>query len=225
LGKSQGAELFLQELSSVRTYVYVDGFNFYYGAVKDTRHKWLDLMALFKRVLDPKYDIRAIKYFTAHVSPINDPQQSQRQAIYIKAFQAHIPEIEIILGKFMAHPVRVPLVQPLAGQSFALVLRTEEKGSDVNLAVHLVNDAWLDRYDAAVIVSNDSDLAAALHIVRDERNKEVILLTPPKFQRKRSKMLKNACTRSMTIKPAYFAQSQLPDPIPNTNLFKPPQWA
>ena len=37
--------------------------------------------------------------------------------------------------------------------------KTEEKGSAVNLAVHLLNDGWLDAYDCAVVISNDSDLA------------------------------------------------------------------
>ena len=44
-------------------------------------------------------------------------------------------------------------------RQFVEVIKTEEKGSDVNLAVHLLNDAWLDRYECAVVVSNDSDLA------------------------------------------------------------------
>jgi uncharacterized LabA/DUF88 family protein len=48
----------------------------------------------------------------------------------------------------------------------AEVIHTEEKGSDVNLGVHLVNDAWLNRYDCAVVVSNDSDLAEAISLVK-----------------------------------------------------------
>ena len=61
------------------------------------------------------------------------------------------------------------------------VIKTEEKGSDVNIAVHLVNDAWLDKYDCAVVVSNDSDLAESLRIVREERKKAVGLLTPVEY--------------------------------------------
>ena len=48
----------------MRTYVYIDGFNLYYGAVKDTPGKWLDLVALCREIL-PGKDIRKIKYFTA----------------------------------------------------------------------------------------------------------------------------------------------------------------
>ena len=37
----------------MRTIVYVDGFNLYYGAVRGTPYKWLDLRALFTRILRP----------------------------------------------------------------------------------------------------------------------------------------------------------------------------
>ena len=53
---------------SMRTVVYVDGFNLYYGALKGTSWKWLDLVVLFEKVLQPHHDILAIKYFTARVS-------------------------------------------------------------------------------------------------------------------------------------------------------------
>jgi uncharacterized LabA/DUF88 family protein len=46
------------------------------------------------------------------------------------------------------------------------VWKNEEKGSDVNLALHLLNDAWQDAFDCAVVVSNDSDLAEALRMVK-----------------------------------------------------------
>ena len=49
----------------MRTFVYVDGFNLYYGALKGTAIKWLDLVALFKTVLQPHHDILTVKYFTA----------------------------------------------------------------------------------------------------------------------------------------------------------------
>ncbi len=40
---------------------------------------------------------------------------------------------------------------------------TEEKGSDVNLAVELDRRAWLNLYDMAVVISNDSDLERAVY--------------------------------------------------------------
>ena len=209
----------------LRAYVYVDALNFYYGAVKHTRLKWLDFGALFSRILSTQYDIQAIKYFTAYVSGhANDPRAPDRQKIYIKALKAHRPEIQVILGKFAVRKVRLPLVTPIGSQRFVEVWRPEEKGSDVNLAVHLVNDGWLDLFDAAVVVSNDRDLSEALRIVKSDLNKEVILLTPYNFRNQRAKELKLNSTYFRTIKPADLEASQLPDPIPGTRFHKPPSW-
>jgi len=60
------------------TNVYIDGFNFYYGAVKGTAYKWLDFSALC-RLLLPTHSIQQIYYFTALVTPRpHDPDQAVR---------------------------------------------------------------------------------------------------------------------------------------------------
>ena len=46
------------------------------------------------------------------------------------------------------------------------VLRTEEKGSDVNLATYLLLDAFDNDYDTAIVVSNDSDFIHPIEVVR-----------------------------------------------------------
>lgn len=62
-----------------RTIVYVDGFNFYYGALKGTKWKWLDIPALFRAVLSPQNEIAKVKYFTAKVQPtLADPDVRAR---------------------------------------------------------------------------------------------------------------------------------------------------
>jgi len=102
-------------MEKVRTFIYIDGFNLYYGSVKGTLLKWLDLKKFFQIVLHPKHSILSIKYFTALVSsPPHDPQKSTRQQIYLRALKAHIPEIEIYYGHFLSNPIRAPLVNPTA---------------------------------------------------------------------------------------------------------------
>ena len=81
-------------------------------------------------------------------------------------------------GHFLSHRVRAPLAQPVGRQRTVEVIKTEEKGSDVNLAVHLLNDGWLDAYDCTVVVSNDSDIAEAMRLVRQHRDKRIGLVTP-----------------------------------------------
>ena len=115
----------------MRTYVYIDGFNFYNGAVKDTAYKWLDFKALFSKLLPPTYHIEKIKYFTAEVKPLpHDPDVAIRQQTYLRALKKYIPEIEIYKGYFSSHVVRMPLAVPASGRRFESVIKTEEKGSD-----------------------------------------------------------------------------------------------
>lgn len=57
------------------------------------------------------------------------------------------------------------------------VFRTEEKGADVNLAIQTENDAHKGMFYCAIVVSNESDLAEAMRIVKDECEKIVGLFT------------------------------------------------
>jgi hypothetical protein len=122
----------------MRTNVYVDGFNLYYGALKGTPYRWLDLTRLFQFLL-PKNEIRAIKYFTALVGArSDDPSKPVRQQSYLRALRTS-PIVSVTLGHFLSHPVMMPLADSVGGKiQYAKVLKTEEKGSDVNLATQQV---------------------------------------------------------------------------------------
>ena len=161
-----------------KTYVYVDGFNLYYGAVKDTPNKWLNIRRLCELLL-PNHSIDRIKYLSARVSARrDDPDKPTRQQIYLRALRT-IPELEIIYGSFLSHGVMMPLAEPpTKGSRFVKVTRTEEKGSDVNIAAHLVHDAYQKPFESAVLVTNDSDLQEPIRIVREELGLEVGILNP-----------------------------------------------
>jgi uncharacterized LabA/DUF88 family protein len=192
----------------MRTYVYIDGFNLYYGALKGTSHKWLDVKALFRSILRPENDILKIKYYTARVSARPDnPDAPTRQDFYLQALAAHIPELEITEGHFIQKPVTMRLMNKMRFRRsmYVRVLKSEEKGSDVNLSVHLVNDAWNNCYDCAVVCSNDGDMAEAMRIVKRERRKSVVLVVPG----------------DPAVRPA---TCHLPNPIPGTSIRKPPNW-
>ena len=207
----------------MRTFVYVDGFNLYYGALKGSSWKWLDLVALFENVLQPHHRIVTVKYFTARVSGTPaDQSKPQRQDLYLRALQRYRPEVEVHYGHFLSHRVRAPLANPIGSRRTAEVIRTEEKGSDVNLAVHLLNDGWLDAYDCAVAVTNDSDIAEALRLVREQRSKRIGLVTPG--PRRPSRQLMAHAHFSASIRSGALERSQLPDRIPDTRIRKPPLW-
>lgn len=112
-------------MASLRTIVYIDGFNLYYGAVKGTPYKWLNLDALCWAYLDAtKNDILKIKYFTALIKarPYN-PDQNNRQQTFLRALKT-IPHLEIIMGHFLSHEITMPLAD---GTGYAKVIKTEEK--------------------------------------------------------------------------------------------------
>jgi len=210
----------------MRTCIYIDGFNLYYGAVKGTPHKWLDFKATFAMLLQPHHQITAIKYFTAQVSGKRDPQQPVRQQTYWRALQASTPEFQLYKGTFLTHPVTWPLAQPLPGQRYATVLKTEEKGSDVNLAVHLLNDAWQDGYDCAVIVSNDSDLAEAMRLVRRHHPSKLLGLVFPRRETggHPSRELSQHAHFVLRLGTSVLAACRLPVRIPGTTIHKPASW-
>lgn len=226
----------------LKTYIYIDGFNLFHRGLKNTSYKWLDLKALFRRLLDnDKHEIVGIKYFTAIVSGKFDPQKPIRQQAYLRALQHSIPEISIHYGQFMSHnvwapfskerqakhwkdkkEVLIPLNKIVPKNSAAEIIKTEEKGSDVNLAVHLLNDAWLKKYDCAIVLSNDSDLKEAITLVKEHHKKLIGLVLPPNCFP--SKELMEAAHFVKQIRNSSLAASQLPDAITGTNIHKPEGW-
>lgn len=208
----------------LRTAIYIDGFNLYFGALKDTEYRWLDLKKLCQNILQPHNEIITIKYFTAYVSARGANQDKPiRQQIYIRALKHSIPELEVILGQFTTHTVKRKLDPAIGGQKFADVIETKEKGSDVNLAVHLVNDAWQDQFDCAVVISSDSDLAEAIRLVlKSHPEKKVGLILTGKRNSTREMINCASFTKKITTKA--LSLSQMPDSITGTGITKPANW-
>jgi uncharacterized LabA/DUF88 family protein len=156
--------------------VYVDGYNLYYRALKGTPYLWLDIGSLCHSLL-PADNILAIKYFTARVSARpGDPGKPIRQEIYFRALKT-IPGLTIHLGQFRTRAIKLPLSNTMPPK-FVYVDKTEEKGSDVNLASHLLVDGFHKVYDFPVIISNDSDLQTPVRMVRQELQLPVGILNP-----------------------------------------------
>ncbi|MFP4579991.1 MAG: NYN domain-containing protein [Candidatus Sumerlaeia bacterium] len=211
-----------------KTYTYIDGFNLYYGAIKGTPYKWLNLHSLLARKF-PKNHIACIKYFTAIVkSPPWDKNKSNRQMLYLKALTSYIPNFRYYKGFFLEKPVKMPLAnekQEGGRMKMVEVIKTEEKGSDVNLAVHLLNDAWKKEYEAAIVVSNDSDLAESIRLVKQEHGLPIGILNPHIHGKsKASVQLKQAADFHGTLTMRDLEYAQLPERIPGTKYMKPQEW-
>lgn len=217
----------------LRAAFYIDGFNLYNGLFRDqpplpARYKWLDLSAMCRRLATPE-DALIVKYFTARVSNTErDPTQRNRQEVYWRALRTCVdPDVQLIEGKFLKVQ-KSGIVKRIihgTGTVGALVrIETfEEKGSDVNVAIELVTDGLLDRFDLAYVISNDSDLCGAIEKVRSVTGKAVFVVNPTS---RKSYQLERVATRYRDLDREVVRQSELPDVVTTTKgiITRPTVW-
>lgn len=103
------------------------------------------------------------------------------------------------------------------------VIVTEEKGSDVNIATHLLVDGFQGRYDIAAMITNDSDLKLPVEMVRNILKKPVGIICPHEHP---SRELKKVATFFKTIKPEIYKECQFPESFADKNgkVHKPKEW-
>jgi uncharacterized LabA/DUF88 family protein len=206
----------------MRTCVYIDAFNLYFGALKNTPYRWLDLSKFCQRLL-PKNEIHRIKYYTALVTARpNDTLQPVRQQFYLRALRT-LPNVEIHLGHFLSHKVTMSNANP--PPNFVQVIKTEEKGSDVNIAAHLLADGFTDQYDAAVVISNDSDLAEPVRIVSQQIKKTIGVINP-QVKSHPSKELRRYANFFRQLRPSVLSTCQFPRDLADSTgpFYKPKTW-
>lgn len=212
----------------LRVNFYIDGFNLYYGCLRHTAFKWLDLEALAKQYIQSGDVLHRIRYFTARVTPRpNDPQAPQRQQIYLRALHT-IPCLSVHLGRFQDSEVEMRLVYPpKTGSKRALVVKTEEKGSDVNLATYLLLDAFKNDAEVAIVVSNDSDLVEPIRIAKDELGMRVGILNPHPAKFRSLDLQRIPPTFFKQIRSGALSASQFPDSFADARgtLTRPGSWA
>ncbi|HEX3682142.1 MAG TPA: NYN domain-containing protein [Bryobacteraceae bacterium] len=218
----------------MRTIVYVDGFNLYFRLLeKRPAVKWLNIKALATHLLSPANRIVGVKYYTARVSGRFDVNAPARQQIYLDALRT-VPEISIHMGTFLlsekfAGLVKPPefrprLVLPPPWPDVVKVIKVEEKGSDVNLASHLLMDAFQGNFDVAAVLSNDSDLVEPIRIVTQVVGKPVGLLSPVSNP---TPELNRVASFIRRISVSDLAASQFPDPVScadGSKLNRPASW-
>jgi hypothetical protein len=203
--------------------VYIDGFNLYYGALHDTAYRWLDLAHLCQELL-PRHTINHVRYFTARIRPrADDPQKATRQQTYLRAL-ATLPTLSVHYGHFLDKRVRMPLAQPpTQGARTVEVIRTDEKGSDVNLATYLLVDGFRGDYEMAAVISNDSDLTLPIAMVRAELRRDVGVFNP---QRISSRALQGVASFYRPVREPALRASQFPPVLQDQHgrITKPRGW-
>lgn len=207
--------------------VYVDGFNLYYGCLKDTQFRWLDIAALCRKLI-PSNPINRIRYFTARISarPSN-PDGPARQDAYLRALAA-AGGLDIHFGHFQHPRVRLPVHDPAGNERHRTVevIKTEEKGSDVNLATYLLLDAFRHESDIAVVVSNDSDLEAPIRVTIQELGVPVGLVNPHRAKYRSRDLLKLDPLFFKQVRPSALRACQLPPVLEDANgeIRRPATW-
>lgn len=223
---------------------YIDGFNLYNGCLRASPYKWLDLEALCAG-LAPGRTVSKVRYFTARVSG----SAARRQQVYLDALSSLASVTVHTEGHFETHTVIRPLANqfhpsmsaslewfrpsdqnwlPLAWprpgrQVRASVRDTKEKGTDVNLATLMLDDAYSHAMDEAFVVSGDSDLALPVKVVGALMP---VTVMNPVFGR-RSAELQAAAGGYGTLNATILASNQLPTPITlpgGRSVSKPASW-
>jgi uncharacterized LabA/DUF88 family protein len=228
LGSKVAQKATLAFFPPMRTNFYIDTFNLYYGCLKNTAHKWLNLDEFCRRSFPPpRNQLNRIRCFTALVKARpHDPQQPIRQQTFLRALQT-LPTVTIHYGTYLESKVWMRLVTPPPGGPTSVqVLKSEEKGSDVNIASYLLLDAFENDYEVAIVVSNDSDLAEPIHLVRKKLKKKVLVLMPCGQGRRESVELKKVANKALKVDPAILAASQFPPQLSDARgmIHKPATW-
>ena len=210
--------------------LYVDGLNFYYSIARLYKIKWIDLGALFSKLIKiqvPDCEIEKIILFSAKVL---EEDAFERQMNYFHALQQHDPRIELCWGYFKES---VKTRVEIGTQRRVKIYDREEKKTDVNLACRLVADSYESAkkdFDIACLVSNDGDLEAPL-IIKQRLRQRIILIFPVGEDRtsqgKRSQVLRDCVPKKDRI---YFIgkdlvqDSLLPDRVGDFSPPDSPGW-
>lgn len=222
-----------------KTIVYIDGFNLYYGMLRRSPFKWLDLVKLFaEHVLLNDATVTQVRYYTAPVlgRMSDDPQSPIRQRLYLQALRKLYPQkLVIVEGQMLAGKGYQRLVQPIPEAPHLKTVQVysfDEKKTDVNLTTDMLNAAWRGDYEQAVLCSNDSDLQPALASIKVQHPHlrlglvaPIALTKQPGQERALSKDLMQSCHWCKLLNPLHLQAAQLPDKIPGTAIRKPIAWA
>lgn len=206
-----------------RSIVYIDGFNLYYGAIKGSRYKWLNLERYFA-MLRPDDDIQVIRYFTAMI----DGPHARNQVAYLNALST-LPIVEVTLGQFKNKQIecRVRACRLPRGRRFFRA--REEKRTDVSIAIAMLDDAVNEKCERQILVSGDSDLVPAINMVKRRfPEMEIAVYVPARDDERGAAVeLRCAADKNRTLPLNILGPAQFPVKIPDGiggSIEKPVSW-
>ena len=153
-----------------RVISFIDGFNLYHSLDENPKlhkNKWLSLRALTEQFLTTNEKLIDVYYFTAYSPWISDSYA--RHKIYVKAVKSE--NVNVVFGKFSKKWI-------YCYKCKQTIIKPEEKRTDVNIALHLLQLAHENAYDTALIVSGDGDFFPAVELVKTQYKKRVVVIFP-----------------------------------------------
>jgi len=204
--------------------VFIDGFNLYHSLDKNPKYhqyKWLNLHNLAKCFMQKTEELVAVYYFTALA--YWNPQKVVRHKAFIKSLQ--IKGVKPIYGKFKR-------VERLCLNSVCKLPRKkktykthEEKRTDVNIAIYMLEKAVAEEYDIALLITGDSDIIPAIESIKRLAPSKEIRLVPPIGQA--CYEIKDFADQVMKMKEKHLKTSLLEKEISITGgkkLVSPKEW-
>jgi uncharacterized LabA/DUF88 family protein len=172
-----------------RVVSFIDGFNLYHAidALGDSSFKWLDLRNLSQEFIHPvKEELVQVLYFSTIASHRNQIAQ-MRQRTYLRALE--LRAVKTILGQFKQKDRQ-------CSKCFARYTGFEEKETDVNIALNLIDLAYQNAYDRAILITNDSDQVPSIRKVLERfPGKKITILIPP-CTRECNELIRTASTKA-----------------------------
>lgn len=188
-----------------RVVSFIDGLNLYHAIVrlKQPHLKWLDLHALSKKFIKPiSEELTNIFYFSSHAFHIHENEQHLQKS-YLRALE--LRGIKVVLGHFKEKDRRCP-------QCSHHWRGHEEKETDVNIALTLLDLAYQDFFDRAIVITNDSDLAPAIQKTRERfPHKKITTVVPPHYYH--SNELIKVSTDKSKIRLEFLEKCLLPEVV------------
>jgi uncharacterized LabA/DUF88 family protein len=188
-----------------RVISFVDGFNLYHAiaALDRPELQWVDLRTLSQTFVRPISETLVnVFYFSSYANHINRPVQ-KAQKTYVDALK--LRKVIPIFGHFKQKERICPSCKYKWNSN-------EEKETDVNIASSLIDLAYQNVFDRAMIISNDSDLVPAIRLIRKRfPQKRITTIAPPHYYHSNS-LIKVASDKAR-IRIEHLEQSLLPPVI------------
>jgi uncharacterized LabA/DUF88 family protein len=232
--------------TTTTTAVYIDGYNLYYGRLRGTAFKWLDVVALSDRLLrehDPASEVALVRYFSApcmaRFASHGQASMQAQQAYHRALLQRNPRRLTLALGTHSVDQGGTLVPRYVAGSPYdrndrVRVWKIEEKQTDVNLALAMYRDACSGRFQQQVIFSNDSDAEPVLRAVRADFSELTVGVVTPRHAPDGMRGHRNALTSLAAhahwtrhhLRDDELEACQLPSRVPTRKkpIDRPPHW-